>query len=580
MSASGVPGFEALGQDINKVKPNGIETQEGIVSELLPELDIEKKDDDLVSLAEKWEKAWKNYAAQVKKRQDDNEKYYLGYVRNPLQESLSAEEKPNPDNVLFEAVETFLPIATHENPEPMVESDNTTEGNEVAYKVCKMLVHLARTQRMKLTLKKITFNWMLYFLGVGKVGWSGRDNEISFVSVRPQKLILDPNATIINGEYTGEYIGEKRKDKASDLIKRFPKAQDFITEACKGNLGTDLNYTEWWTDESVFWKLDKKILGKIRNPHWNYPEEAASVDEYGTPIKKTIPGSNHFSHPMKPYIFLSVFNLGLHPMDDTNLVHQNQKLQDMVNKRLRQIDVNADNTNGGVVVSGDFFTKEQASKVSQAARRGDAVWVPSGDVNTAFKRDQGPPLPAHVYQSLIDYRAEIKNNFGVAGSAPSGSRQEKTVRGKMLQKEHDISRIGGGVTEYIEALSELAFNWFVQLMYVYYDEPHTASVIGKERMQEFIMLRASDLNRRLTVTVKEGSLIPKDAVTQREEALNLWGAGALDPITLFERLEFPNPRESAKNLFLWKTSPQSLFPDLAAPAPAPGQLLPGQPPVA
>ena len=64
------------------------------------------------------------------------------------------------------------------------------------------------------------------------------------------------------------------------------------------------------------------------------------------------------------------------------------------------------------------------------------------------------------------------------------------------------------------------------------------------------------------VSVREGSMIPKDPLLKRNEAVQLYQIGALDPITLFERLDFPNPTESAKRLFLWQNSPQQLFPDV------------------
>ena len=57
-------------------------------------------------------------------------------------------------------------------------------------------------------------------------------------------------------------------------------------------------------------------------------------------------------------------------------------------------------------------------------------------------------------------------------------------------------------------------------------------------------------------------MIPHDPVNQRNEAMELWADKGIDPITFFDRLEFPNPRESAKNLFLWMSDPIQLFPDL------------------
>ena len=44
-----------------------------------------------------------------------------------------------------------------------------------------------------------------------------------------------------------------------------------------------------------------------------------------------------------------------------------------------------------------------------------------------------------------------------------------------------------------------------------------------------------------------------DKVSLRTEAVQLWQLGALDPVTLFERLEFPNPAKAAERLMAWKS---------------------------
>jgi hypothetical protein len=253
----------------------------------------------------------------------------------------------------------------------------------------------------------------------------------------------------------------------------------------------------------------------------------------------------------------------MRPFDDTGLIQQVLPIQDLINKRLRQIDRNADKTNGGLAVSGDSFTKEQAAGVAKATEKGGTVFVPTGDVNRAVTRLVAPPLAPFVYESLVDYRNEARNIFGVRGSTAQGTIQDKTVRGKMQIKGQDSDRIGGGISTYLEQMSDVVYNYVVQMMYVYYDEEHIKTIIGNNRTEEYIKLKSSDLTCSLTVSVKDGSMIPKDPVTEREEVMELWAQGAVDPITFFEKLDFPNPRESAQQLYLWKADPISLFPELA-----------------
>jgi hypothetical protein len=227
-------------------------------------------------------------------------------------------------------------------------------------------------------------------------------------------------------------------------------------------------------------------------------------------------------------------------------------------------------------VNGNFFTKEQAAQVGIALRKGETIITP-GVPSECYEREVGPPLPDFVYQSLVDYRRELKSNFGVGGSTAGGTQNEKTVRGKVVQKQQDVDRIGGGASVYVEQFSEQIFNWFVQLMFVYYDEPHVASILGANKAREWVTIQAMDMaKRKFIVEVKDGSMLPKDATTKQNNAIQLFEAKALDPISLYEAMDFPNPVETAQKLFIWMTNPQALF----APPPSAGQppQSPGAPP--
>lgn len=573
-------GFLSLFRDVNKAKPEELETREGVVSDLRDELALDRSDQELSELAKKWEQKWNESAIkkEVERKRDENEKYWLGDHQTPAQKSSGRRELV--DNIEFEALETFLPAATRKNPEPMVSSDGTPEGNALARKVSDRLAELADTLRFKLKIKKAARHWALYYLGCIKLGWSVELNEIAMQVRRPHQLILDPDAMTDECEYEGEYLGEYRTEGAGDLIERFPEKEKYIKDEVKEKLGTKLRYIEWWTPDILFWSMKGEILGKAKNPHWNYETvtpESQSVDENGGAVAipaQTLPGRNHFSSRKIPYAMLSVFNLGKGPVDDTNQIEQSLPLQDVINKRQRQIDRNADSMNAGAVVSGDAFTREQAKQVADALRKGATVWVPRGNINNVYKRDTGQPIPDFIYQSLVDYRNELRNIFGTSGLSPAGIKSEETVRGKILIRGTDTDR-AAPIVDHIEQFADYIFNWMVQLMYVYYDSPHNVS-----RMQGVTTIVNSEFIRPLVVSVKEGSLIPKDRLTMRNEAIDLWGAQAIDPLTLAERLEEPDPREFAKRVVLWRLNPamyaQVYTPEVAS-AVAPAVPIEGEP---
>ena len=552
-------GFFSLMRGRNTTQDGMDETQEGIKGPLQQEAEFDLSGKDLITLKKKWELKWEPFAAELSRKQEESENYWLGKQHSNIQNTAGSEQRPMVDNVVFESLETFLPIATKRNPEPQVSADETPEGEALADRVQKMLVYQADRLRMKLKLKRVTRYWALYFLGAIKVGWSEVENDISMSVIRTKRLILDPEATIDEGIYTGEYIGEVKRESASRLVKRFPKKSEMLEKSVDGKMGTILAYTEWWTNDLVFWTLKNEFLGKSDNPHWNKPEENVSVDETGQELKTMKPGNNHFSHPMMPYIFLSVFNIGKHPYDDTSLIHQNLSNQDIINKRNRQIDRNADNANTGLSVSGDHFTQEQAALAAESLRKGGVLWVPSGDVRSAVSRDAAPPLARDIFTNLVDMRQRLLDIFGTRGSSPTGLLDEKTVRGKIINRASDESRIGGGISEYLEQVADITFNWFVQLMYVYYDETHYGSVLGAAEGKVTVALSNLDFNRKITISVKEGSLVPKDDVSRANQAVDLAGAGKMSLVDLYEVLEYPNAQEMATRAWLEINAPHLLY---------------------
>lgn len=574
---TGIAAYASLGADINKRRDDGtLETAEGVVSEKLPELTLKMSNKELIDLTEKWEKDWKESAKKQEweKQIEENEKYWLGQQFDLPKLNKS---RPNVDNLIFESLETFLPQATRRNPEPLVELDSTEipqggspEPAKLQYveKVKMRLSDLADKNKLRLKLKKGTRHWAIFQLGVAKFGWD-LDKDMPIVRIiRPKKMILDPDATIDEDGYTGNRLGEYRKMEASRILgiigdpekmqdenpnkASVSEARKKITELVKEDLGTDVQFVEWWTPQYVCWKLDKTVLLKKKNPHWNYDTEAKTeqVDDYGnaTPGVEPKQGINHFESMQMPYTFLSIFNLGDQPMDKTSLISQNLSNQDKINKRNKQIDKNADKMNGGAVVSlgRSGLTQGQAKGVVDAVRRGGAVIIPDGAPQDAVYFPQVPGLPNDVYNDLQDTRQRLRDIFGTKGSSQAGTQDEKTLGGKILARNLDTDRIGGGVTEYLEQWTDDWYNWFVQLLYVY------------DTGFQFI---EGGRPPRIIVSVKEGSLLPKDAIAIANQALDLARLNRISNIDLYKRLEYPNPDEMAANVWLEQNAPMLLYKD-------------------
>ena len=567
------PTNKAEGFDENSV-PTPVEEYESSLTEK-----------EIIELIREWRRTYSVYFRTIDESQKLAFNYWVGRHRQDDGEPTTKSYQNQVDNLIFEAMETFLPIATRANPEPLVTADPSDDGQKLANDIQIALAHEADVQKLRRKLAKMTRQWGLYRLGCLKVTWDVKTKSIKTDVISVKKMLFDKDGYIDEGgHFVGTYVAEKKRISAAKLIEMFPKHRQYLEEQCQHKMGTMMDYIEWWYQGTdVFYTYEDRVLGKYKNPNWNYDGEITQTDpETGEPVTSFIQGSNHLKEPSYPYVFMAVFNTGSQPHDETSLILQNIPIQDRINRRYRQIDHNVKRMNNGLVVSGTSFTEEQASQAASALARGMAIRVPTGDVRTAVQTFPAVGLPKDVFEALQDDRNELRNIFGTSGSTPQGTEQQDTVRGKILVTQMDSSRIGGGITECIEQVADSIYNLWVQFMFVYYDDEHFITADGSVNGAEMIVMKNSRFigMKTLTITVKEGSLIPKDPLTQRNEAMDLWSAGAIDPASLFKKLDFPNPSEATQQLILWQmfqkgqVPPQAYLPSFSV-APGGPQGMPG-----
>lgn len=540
-------------QDLVKSPMNktSVSTSED-VGELTDILELSMSDDELLTLKEEWETKYSTYYPKIKSRQENNKQYYKGTQRQGQGKNVVS------SNLIFEAEETFIPQALSKNPEPVVWSDNTIEGKDESNQVKTMLQYHADTLCLRKKLGVMVRHWSIYFLGVVKHGWDEKTNDIKTEIRKPQNFILDPNGYIDEfGDFVGDFLGEKCTVTAKKLIEMYPKHKALITLKSDGKLGTPVTYIEWWTNDYCFSTFGTVVLDKHKNEYFNYETIEKGEDEYGAQTETATPGKNHFGIPKMPYTFLSVFSLQEQPHDITNLIEQNIPNQDDINDQDTQVSRNLRAGNNSIAVSGISFDKETARQAAKALEDGDPVLVPDGQVQQAIQRFPASPLPSGLLQSLQMKKDSLRSIFGTQGlssQAPEG--QEQTARGMILNQSHDSTRIGGGIGDSLEQVADNIFNWWLQLYYVFYDEPHYAAIVGQGKAVEYIQLVRSNMNRNFVVSVAPGSMKPKDEVNEMNMAIDLWNKKALDPITLYQRLDFADPMETAKKVSLWTTNPQ------------------------
>lgn len=515
-----------------------------------PILSLKMSDEELSRLAKQWmtdySKYEKTFSSQVKR----NKEYWKGE-----QYGFDRGDYRFVDNVIFAQLETLLPIISRQNPDPLVTCPDVALADDTS----NLIEFTADRKALKVKIKKMARHWAISYIGVLKTSWDAVENNIDISVIKPSDIILDPTGTFDGGKFLGRYVGHKRTETAENLTKLFPDKEGEISEFVSKKMGTNVPFIEWHTDEYIFWTMNSNdiVLDKRQNPNWNYDKTVEKMDEMGNVSHETTNGHNHLAAPSKPFAFLSVFTLDERPHDETSLVEQSIPLQDAVNKRGRQIDKSADDANSGWVFNNQFSTEEAASAL-RSLRNGGAIRTPTTSVGEAVTRLNAPGLPSYVWNDLLDKREQIANMMGTRGSTAAGIASERTVQGKIEIRQSDTDR-AALIIEHLEQTVDYLYNYIVQMIFVYYDDKNFNEILGEERGVEYSRFVNSTDAPKLLVSVKEGSLIPQDPLLRRNEAVDLMLQGLLDPLSGFERMNFPNPQETAKRLVQWQNDPMSLI---------------------
>lgn len=534
---------------------DNLKVQENVI-EIAPSLELDVNDDELVKLINTMVQDSGDLYETMLKVGSDNEKYWQG--KQLEDERLRRGAAKIIDNRLFLSGETIIPIMTSRTPEPTIRLKNSKlreELKQTLMNLWEVPTDDDSTSDMQANMEKMSRHWMLYRLGVLKYYYCPEIDDIRTEVVRPSRMRFDKlGRTLDEGRFVAQYVD----DTVGGLIEKWPNKEKEIRAASSGmgNDGTKITYIEFWTNEMCVYKFLNIILEKKKNPNFDYGDMATEEGQ---------PAFNLFKKPRKPYLLLSVFNLGKTVYDDTSLFEQGKTLQDGINKKKRNITDNASD-NGILVGSGDYIDKKVLESYSGAPD--EKMWVKSGEPSRAVTRLAPKTMPAYVYQDLLDDKSEIDNIFGSHSTTRGEKTTQQTLGEAQLLKQGDYGRID----LLSRALDRIAQDWYTAMIHmrlVFWTTPHeiesndedgTSIVFDRNK---FVDEETGEIFK-IRIKVKPGSAMSIDKDARRAEAIQLMTAGLLDPITFFERMDYANPKEMALKLFQWKSNPVSLFPELMA----------------
>jgi len=451
------------------------------------------------------------------------------------------------DNRIFSSVRAILSYATGQLAKPEI---TPSRGDEIYLKGARdigaSLYQHSADEKVEFKVRAAVLNLITRKRGFLKLRYDpniGLNGDIVTEVCNPEDIIIDRYAGYLQNP---EKIYHRIRCTIEELCSRFPEKETEIKEAFSirrgiySQMSRMVTYFECWftytenkqPKEGVCWFIAEKhlILDKQPNPNWVYYKS-----------RKKEKQANVTSMPPKPFVTFNYINTGHSFIDETCLVEQAMPLQEMLNKRLRQIGENADYVNGRWVASKKSFSQEDARNLINKGAKTVAM-VDREDVSNSLINVAPNQLGAWVENTVYDARNEIDGMMGTPSVFKGGQPDSKDTLGRDLIVKQQAGALQDDLVRAISMGMEEYYKIKLQMMRVYYTDDYWFQVKGGDGKFEFILLNGDSLDSNVKVGVEVDSTLPLDKAMIRTTSMNLWNAGnAIDYRTLMEDLGLPNP---------------------------------------
>ena len=525
-------------------------TQTNIQDQPFEQLDLNLPDSDLdkllITSLESDKAYWNNKPWQLEKTDVENTAYLLGDQLNDR--DFLKNDSRYMDNRLFTSVRAILSYATAQLANPEVTPSKGDEINLRGARDIQMCLYThAQDNKVDQKMRSAVLNLLSRKRGFLKLRFdpdAGEDGDIVTEIVNPEDIIIDRNAGYLTNP---NKIYHRVGCTIDQLISRFPKKKDEILtaygiqRAVHSQLSRFVYYYECWftykeqdnpPSEGVCWFIAEKhlILDKMKNPNWVYSSS-----------KKKEKQANVLPLPPKPFVSLNYINTGRSFIDETCLVEQAKPMQEMLNRRGRQIWENADYVNGRWVASKKNFSEEDAHKLINKGAKTVAM-VDGDDVTKSLANIASAALPSYVENTLYDARNEIDQIMGTPAIFKGAQPGKSDTLGRDLLVNQQAGALQDDLVRAISSSMGDYYGLLLQMMRVYYTEDHWFQVKGADGKYEFLFLNGDKIDSNVKISVEADSTLPLDKAQVRATAMELWQAGnAIDYKTLMEDLGLPNP---------------------------------------
>lgn len=536
---------------------------QNVVNEPYELFNLDLDDDQLIKMCVKsldkdighWEqKPW-----LLKQTDTENINYLLGDQLN--EKWLLPHQARYVDNRLHAGVRSILAYATGQTGKPeLLPSKNEDRYKRIAKNLELFLYQHALDHEVNSEMRLAFKNLVIRKRGYIKLRYDdgyGPFGDICTENIDPADIVVD--------RFTGyrdnpNRIYHKQKCTIEELIGKFPdkekeiKSLYSIIRGTFSQLSRQITYWECWFTywdqaneecEAVCWFIPDSdvILGKMQNPNWLYK---------GSKKQQMI--KNLVYCPPKPFIILNYLNTGRSYIDETCLLDQAIPMQDILNKRGRQIVENADYANPRILVDKRVMEESDAKKfVSKHPKTIGLVDTTQtgNDIQKAIQVIPGAQLPSFVLQDKLDARAEIDTMLGTPVQFRGDNPQtgKNPTLGQDLLVKNQAGALQDDLVEVINRAWRDYYKILMQMCLVYLPDDYWVMTKGTDGEYVQIALHDENLDTNVRISVRTDSTLPLDKQSQRATAVQLAQMpGRLDDLSLFEMLGLPDAEKLAERV--------------------------------
>lgn len=538
----------------------------GVIDDL-PVLSMTTDDRELAANFDRWLKDSQAYwndkgGYDLETNRNRNERYYLG--KQIDKSKLYAYQVPFIDNQIYVGTQAIMAYVTGQDPSCEITPEDETPQSKIMAEDLETAVNIhCEKHQLAKKIKSAVKNLYTKRVGIIKLKYDPSVDDIVPISLDPNKVIMDKDCKL--GDEP-RFIAEICTDSVAGLIKMFPDKEKEIVQALGRERKTPklmsqiIAYNEvWFTDETqdgedrecVAWYFLGKILGKSKSPNYLYSKEGIAI-------------KNFLDYPTKPYVFFNYLNDGSHLIDQTSPIEQAIPLQDVLNKRGRQIIENADTANSLLVLKTGSIPDEDAGNITRDPNQVLLLDTPAEmPISSAFGEIPPHLLPNYVIQDKQDIKNSIHNILGT----PSQFRGDDSDRevGTLGEARMMQSQAGGRQDEIIREIEyalDRYFRLLVQMMKVHYTKKKPFATRDNDGAFVYVELSRENMPDIASISISKGSVLRPDKERRENVAMTLAKMGLIDPYNLFKDLGLKDADKRYEALVKFKMAPDSLVSDV------------------